>query len=158
MSRGRGVRVFELALAGRVLVVALAAPGLARLSLVRLQRVLEPRRAPAQPAPGTTVDGVARIVSGVMRRGRPLVRPGCMPRGLTRYYALRRAGFDVALCFGIGRPPGGGPADELSGHCWIVCDGEALFEPVGELTSFHEIARLSAAGVEGTGRMPSMAD
>jgi len=153
VSRGRAGRVFDLVLAGRVLVVALAAPLLARLSLVRLPRVLEPRRAPTQPAPGESVDGVARIVNGVMRRGRPLVRPGCMPRGLTRYYALRRRGFDVALCFGVGRP-----TDELSGHCWIVLDGEALFEPVGELAAFHEIARLSAAGVEGTGRMPSMAD
>jgi hypothetical protein len=159
VARGRAARSADLLLAVRVLVVAIAAPVLARLSLERLQRVLEPRRSSVRrSAPTRTVDEVGRIVAGVMRRASPLVRPGCMPRGFTRYYALRQSGFDAALCFGMGRPTGG-PTGELSGHCWLVLDGAPVFEPLDELAAFHEIARVSAAGVAGAaGHVPSGID
>src|SRR5690348_196486 len=92
-------------LAARAGAVAVVAPLLARLDLTRLQRVLEPRRrvTPAADAPATAV-AVERTVAAVLHRGRWFVRPGCLVRGITRYAVLRRAGVDVELCFGVGRP------------------------------------------------------
>ena len=126
--------------------VAVAAPLLARLDLQRLQRCLEPspRSCRSLPAdPGHVVEVLGRRVGQVIRWGRPLVRPGCLTRGFTGYYLLRRAGLDVALCFGIG------PArnSDVSGHCWLVLDGEPLLEAVDPRSAFTELVRLSSRGL-----------
>jgi hypothetical protein len=57
--------------------------------------------------------------------GRPLVRRGCLTRGLTLYYCLRRAGVSVALCFGMGQTSTG---DGFDGHCWLELDGKPYLE------------------------------
>ena len=81
-------------------------------------------------------------VDAVIRRGQPLVRPGCLTRGVTLYYALRRAGDDVSLCFGVGFDGG-----ETTGHCWLDKDGEPLLERADPLSRFTEVVRLTPNGV-----------
>jgi hypothetical protein len=106
--------------------VALVTPLLLRLPLPRLEALIEwtaggrSRRARGNP------DAVAATVLEMLQAGRPLVRRGCLTRGLTLYYFLRRAGADVSLTFGMGPVDGG---DGFDGHCWLVLDGEPYLEP-----------------------------
>jgi len=89
------------------------------------------------------VEILGRRVDQVIRWGRPLVRPGCLTRGITGYYILRRAGLDVALCFGMGsvRDPG------AAGHCWLVLGGEPVLEAADPRAAFTELVRLSSRGL-----------
>jgi hypothetical protein len=133
--------------------VAVAAPLLARLDLPRLQRCLEPApRSSRFPAadPGQVVEVIGRRVNRVIRWGRPLVRPGCLTRGITGYYVLRRAGLDVALCFGIG--PVRGPC--AAGHCWLVLDGQPVLEAADPRPAFTELVRLSSRGLTSASPAP----
>jgi Transglutaminase-like superfamily len=129
--------------------VAVAAPLLARLDLPRLQRCLEPSprfsRLPSAD-PAQVVEVVGRRVNRLIRWGRPLVRTGCLTRGITSYYVLRRAGLDVALCFGIG--PG------AAGHCWLVLDGEPVLETADPRATFTELVRLSSGGLTSASPTP----
>lgn len=129
-----------------VAAVAVVAPFLARLDLQRLQRCLEPSprssRSPSVDS-GEVVEVFGRRVNQVIRWGRPLVRPGCLTRGITGYYILRRAGLDVALCFGVG--PVRGPG--VAGHCWLILDGEPVLEAVDPRPAFTELVRLSSRGL-----------
>jgi Transglutaminase-like superfamily len=120
----------------RILAVAAAAPLLMRLPLPRLARVLEPRRRPSRLAP--SADAVAARVEALLARPTRLVRRSCLTRGVTRYWFLRRAGIDVELCFGMGRPRGGEPA----GHCWILLNGEPYLETTDPRPVFVETYRL----------------
>ena len=128
----------DVLLALRVLAVALATPLVSRLSLPRQEALLEPRRSPA-PDPvreAWLVENVDRILGA----GRPLVRPGCLTRGLTHYYFLRRAGVDVQLRYGLGTPVG-----ESDGHCWLVRDGEPFLERSDPRELYVETYRLPRA-------------
>jgi hypothetical protein len=119
---------------------------LARLDLQRLQRCLEPsQRSSRSPSghPEQAVEVLGRRVGQVIRWGRPLVRPGCLTRGITGYYLLRRAGLDVALCFGIAPARGA----DVTGHCWLVLDGEPLLEAVDPRSAFTELLRMSSRGL-----------
>ena len=71
-----------------------------------------------------------------------MVRPGCLTRGVSLYYALRREGMDVALCFGVGLQDG-----DMAGHCWIEWEGHPLLERADPLPMFTEVVRISRAGV-----------
>ena len=66
-------------------VVAAAVPLLVRLDLRRLHRRLEPpsrfSRCPSAE-PGRQIALVGRRMDRVIRWGKPLVRPGCLTRGL----------------------------------------------------------------------------
>ena len=129
----------------RLMAVALTAPLLMRAGLPRVQRWLEPApvgKPPGLPDMGPTVDQMARWVDGLMRRGRPVVRPGCVTRGVTLYDTLRRSGIDVSLCFGVGTLDG-----EMAGHCWLDLDGRALVERVDPRSIYTEVVRISRAGV-----------
>ena len=106
----------------RVFAFAAAVPYLLRLKLPRVARALEPHTDPSA-IHEDNVGKIAAYVETAIRHGRPFVRPGCLTRGLTRYYFLRRAGMDVALCFGMGRLD-----KEFIGHCWLVNNGEPFLE------------------------------
>ena len=132
----------------RALSVAVVAPLLARLDLVRLQRVLEPRRAPSvrdRDAIQEVGRQYAATVDMVIRRARPVVRPGCLTRGITLYALLRRTGADVALRFGLGRAEG--LSGEVVGHCWLVLDDEPFLERTDPRGSFTGVATVSSTGV-----------
>jgi Transglutaminase-like superfamily len=133
--------------------VAVAAPLLARLDLQRLRRWLEPspRSCLLPPAdPDQVVEVAGRQVDRMIRLGRPLVRRGCLTRGITGYYILRRAGLDVALCFGVGLVPG----TEVSGHCWLVLDGEPVLETADPRSVFTELVRMSSRGLTSANSAP----
>jgi len=79
-----------------------------------------------------------------IREGRPLVRPGCLTRGLTRYYFFRRDGMDVSLCFGMGQVK-----EEFAGHCWLVKDGVPFMETRDPRPLYAEMYRISATARRG---------
>jgi Transglutaminase-like superfamily len=130
----------ELLLAVRVLLVAMSVPLISRLSLPRQEALLEPRR-PARPDPEREAWLVANV-DRLLSAGRPVVRPGCLTRGLTHYYFLRRAGVDVELQYGLAHPIG-----KADGHCWLVRDGEPFLErddPRGRYVETYSIPSAPA--------------
>lgn len=131
-SRWFGVRVF--------LYAALVVPVLLRLRLEKLQAWLEPGPAPrpGRELPPAAAEALVRRVDAILREGRPLVRTGCLTRGITLYHFLRRAGADVSLCFGMGEIDGA-----FAGHCWIVLAGEPLAEPRDPRPLFVETFHIS---------------
>jgi len=127
-------RLFAL----RVVLFAATVPLLMRLPIDRLARWIEPSGSPAaEPSPRDVLALVASIDQW-LARARPIVRSGCLTRGVTLYRFLRRAGADVSLRFGIGRMDGA-----IAAHCWIVYRGEPLAErrdPRGVFTEMWTIA------------------
>lgn len=129
----------------RALLFAASVPLLLRfVSLPRLGDWLEPE-SPGEP--GTrpesrfeAAEARVRRVDALLRRGRPLVRSGCLVRGLTHYRLLREAGFDVSLVFGMGRVDG---EEDFTGHCWIEMDGRALVEKRDPKLYYTETWRIA---------------
>jgi Transglutaminase-like superfamily len=123
----------------RIFLFAAVVPLLMRLRITKLADVLEPGSEPQVTEPEQ-----ARKISDYTQRaismGKPLVRPGCLTLGLTRYYFLRRAGLDVELLFGMGRVREG---NGLEGHCWLVRDGEPYLENVDPRSLYVEMWRIS---------------
>jgi hypothetical protein len=125
--------------------VALVTPLLVRLSLPRLEALLEWTAAGRSGRTRGDPDAIAATVLDMLQAGRPLVRRGCLTRGLTLYYFLRRAGVDVVLTFGMGQVSGG---DGFDGHCWLVLDGKPYLEPRdprGDYVTMYSFRRSVAA-------------
>lgn len=131
----------------RILAFATATPLLVRLAPTRLARLLEPRR-PASAPDQDAVDRVAAYVDKVLAAGRPLAPRGCLARGLTLYYFLRRTGLAISLCFGMGLIDG-----EHVGHCWLVKSGEPFLERQDPRTAFAEVMRFPL-GVPAVSSLP----
>jgi Transglutaminase-like superfamily len=135
-----GVRAISHAiLFVRVFLFAAAVPCLMRLKLTRLTAFLEPGTSPG------TVDAehlqrLTAYLGRAIARGSPVVRPGCLTLGLTRYYFFRRAGLDVSLHFGMGSI---GEQREFVGHCWLVKDGSPYLEPQDPRTLYTEVYSVS---------------
>lgn len=130
----------DLPLLLRIFAFAMATRLLARLGPARLAGLLEPRRPVPVPTP-PAVDRIAAYVDKILAAGRPLVPRGCLARGLTRYYFLRRAGLAISLCFGIGLIDG-----EPAGHCWLVREGEPFLEREDPRAAFVEVMRFPLEG------------
>jgi hypothetical protein len=94
----RGARDWRLLI--DVIVVGAAVPALMRLPLPRLARLVTRRTGLRQPA-STEIERLERVVTLAPRIAHPLVRSGCLTRGLTLYWFLRAAGLDVELRFGL---------------------------------------------------------
>jgi Transglutaminase-like superfamily len=124
----------------RVSAFAAAVPALMRLPLPRIAMLLT-RPPGRQTLPMTEVQRLDRVITLAPRIARPLVRPGCLTRGVTLYWFLRRRGLDVELRFGL--DPGEGP--NADGHCWLMLDGEPFLEKVDPRSRFPEIYRLPLA-------------
>jgi hypothetical protein len=134
----RGPRDAVLAL--RVLAAGLVVPLITRLPLPVQARVLEPR-AQRRSDPRTERWLIANV-DRVLAAGAPLVRPGCLTRGLTHYYFLRRAGADVQLAYGVGTIDG-----RTEGHCWLERGDEPFLErvdPRGLYVRTYAVPRLPA--------------
>jgi hypothetical protein len=144
-------RVFHAALFLRVFAFAAIVPYLLRLKLPSVARVLEPNTDPSA-VKEETVRRIASYVEAAIGRGKPFVRPGCLTRGLTRYYFMRRAGMDVTLCFGVGRHD-----REIIAHCWLVRDGEPFLEPQDPRPLYVEMYRISREGGRGPSRAAACA-
>jgi len=130
--------VHDVFLFFQVLFFAAAVPFLLRLKLSRVEALLEPRI--PSPADRDRVEQIAAYVEMTMREGRPLVRPGCLTRSLTRYYFFRRDGMEVSLCFGMGKVE-----KEFVGHCWLVKDGVPYLETQDPRPLYAEMYRISGA-------------
>ena len=112
-------------------------PWLVRLPLPRQAALLT--RAPRERVPDPKeVERLERVITLGPRIARPLIRSGCLPRGLTLFWFLRRAGLDVELRFGLD------PAGEVDGHCWLTLDGEPYLEKRDPMR-FTELYRLPLA-------------
>ncbi len=131
----RGAR--EVALFARVSAFAACVPLLMRLPLPRVAALLSRAERSAGPADRARAERIPRILGLAHQAFRPLVRSGCLTRGVTLFWFLRGAGVDVVLCFGLdasGVEPGG--------HCWLVHDGEPYLEPQDPRPRFAETYRL----------------
>jgi hypothetical protein len=142
-SRARGLRELrgarEAVLFAYVSAFASTVPLLMRLPLPRLAALLTRRPARRrQPAAAVQrLDALVALAQGVA----PCVRGGCLTRGVTLFWFLRRAGVDVQLCFGLD-PAAGDAAAAADGHCWLVHDGEPFLERADPRTRFAETFRL----------------
>jgi hypothetical protein len=116
---------------------AAAVPLLMRLPLPRWAALLTrpPRRAPASDA---EVERLERLISLAPRVGHPLVKGGCLTRGVTLFWFLRRAGLDVELRFGLDAAN----QEDTDGHCWLALEGEPFLEKVDPRQRFAELYRL----------------
>lgn len=113
---------------------------LRRAPLPRLAERLEPKKVSPPPSDPEAAEALVRRIDRLLWRAWPLVRRGCLVRGVTRYRFLRLAGFDAVLCFGMGRPE---EASAVMGHCWIEQGGRALAEPRQPRPIYKEMFRIS---------------
>jgi hypothetical protein len=137
--------------AWRVVLFAAAVPLLLRaVRIDRLGAWIEPRRPPADPRAFDAARGhardqacdqacneIIRRIDRLRRAFRPLVRSGCLTRGITLYHFLRRAGAPVSLHFGVGDP-----GDGFAGHCWVELAGEPVAEPRDPRPLYPEMLRF----------------
>jgi hypothetical protein len=107
----------------QVIAFASSVPLLMRLSPRTLERLLGHRRRPVAKQADHEVARIVRHLRMASRVASPLVRSGCLTRGLTLYYFLTRAGVEVSLCFGMGRVDG-----QFRGHCWLTRGGAPFLE------------------------------
>lgn len=122
----------------RVLLFAAVVPLLLRLrKLPSLPAWLEPAGAQPPPPSPEGVKALVRRIDALIATGSPVVRSGCLVRGLTLYRFLRAAGADVSLHFGVGAMRG-----RFAAHCWIVYQGEPLAEPRDPRPVFTETWRV----------------
>jgi hypothetical protein len=126
----------------RVFAFASIVHPLMRLHIAKVARIIEPGE-DFRPPRDDRAKRIAKYVEIAIRHGAPAVRPGCLTRGVTRYYFLRRAGMGVTLCFGMGRRNGA-----FVGHCWLVKDGEPYLENEDPRLWYVEMHRISRTGPE----------
>lgn len=81
---------------------------------------------------------VAELVSLAQMVAHPLVRRGCITRGVSLLWLLRRQGLPVELAFGLGDP-----TKDPSGHCWLMLDDRPFLESPDSAAMFVEIHRFS---------------
>jgi hypothetical protein len=116
---------------------AAAVPLVMRLPLPRWASLLT--RPPRHRAVSQgDVERLDRLSALAPRVGRPLVRSGCLTRGVTLFWFLRRAGLDVELRFGVDAAD----SEDADGHCWLALDGEPYLERVDPRPRFTELYRL----------------
>jgi hypothetical protein len=120
----------------QILFFAAAVPFLLRLKISRVRALLE--MGIRSPSDRDRIEQITEYVEMAIQMGRPMVRPGCLTRGLTRYYFFRRDGMDVSLCFGMGRDK-----EEFAGHCWLVKNGAPFLEKQDPRPLFAEMYRIS---------------
>jgi len=129
--------VAELLLLVRLGAFATAVPWLMRLPLTRLSTLLTRPAGTGHPA-ASEIERLDRLVSLAPRVAHPLVRSGCLTRGVTLFWFLRRAGLDVELAFGLDA----GQDRAIDGHCWLTLGGEPFLEKRDPRSQFPEIYRL----------------
>ncbi len=116
------LREADLALLLQIGLFASLVPLLMRLKLARVERLLRVRQ-PSGGASSRSLEAIVQHLQLARRIGSPLVRSGCLTRGVTLYYFLRRAGIDVTLAFGVG-----GVGEAFTGHCWLERGGVPILE------------------------------
>jgi len=130
----------------RAVLFGLVVPLLLRLRLERLATRLEAIEAPILPgaldrARMMEAREIVRRIDAALREAWPLVRRGCLTRGLTLFWFLRRSGFPVSLRFGIGEVDG-----RIEGHCWLDLGGEPFAEKRDPRPLYTETWRIPRDG------------
>ena len=105
-----------------------------RLSVVHTLLSASGRRTKPDRAKTARVIAYVRIAQ---KTGGPMVRTGCLTRATTLFFFLRRAGYDLSLCFGAGFPKG-----VFAGHCWLELNGKPYLEQHDPRPEFNEIFRI----------------
>ena len=111
----------------RVFLFAAMVPLLFSLKLSVANKWLRRCAAVNHPPGGSAAAGaqIIRCVELATAIGKPLVQARCLTRCATLFYFLRRAGWDLTLCFGAACVDG--KLTEAAGHCWLVKDGKPFF-------------------------------
>lgn len=122
---------------------AATVPLLMRLPLSRVASVVVRPTTDRRPGP-ETAERLAALVELAHRVARPAVRSGCLTRGVTLFWFLRRAGIDVELRFGLD-PTRDGATGAADAHCWLTLDSEPYLERVDPRSRFAEIYRMPPA-------------
>lgn len=139
LSRLDSPRDYRLIL--RIFLYAVAVPALTRTVLTSWGRFAGDIGAGRLDARPGSVQKTVDYVDAVLVAFRPVVRPGCLVRGLTLYHFLRRAGADVGLNFGVARIDG-----RFTGHCWLVKNGRPFLEPDRPDLLYTETFHLPTVG------------
>jgi Transglutaminase-like superfamily len=128
----------------QVLVFAASVPLLMRLGVKRLRVLLclRPGLLPEEEVVGS----IATATEKAVRWGRPFVRDGCLTRGLTQCYFLRKRGVDVSLVFGLDLADA-----NRTGHCWLEIGSHPVLEKRDPHSRFNEIFRIPALLVKQSG-------
>lgn len=126
----------DIYLFAHIFLFAVSVPALLRLNISRLQWVLEPERLPTFVDPAK-VQKITSYVNLMMSADMPFIRPGCLTRGITLYYFLKRSGVDLRLSFGLGKVDG-----QYVGHCWLVMDGVPYLERRDPRPIFSEVLSI----------------
>ena len=108
-----------------------------RLPLPRFAALVTrpPRRHMSVAADPARLERLAHLATRV---GAPFVKTGCLTRGVTLFWFLRRAGYDVELRFGVDIVEPEAP----DGHCWLALHDEPFLEKVDPRPRFAELYRL----------------
>jgi hypothetical protein len=130
---GAGERLLFL----RTCVLAPFVPVVMRMPLPWVSRLMTARLRSSRKVESIPPERVAQIVELAQSRAHPFVRAGCLTRGVSLLWLLRRRGVDVELAFGIGAP-----TDHDHGHCWLVLDGEPYLERREFGDRFIEVWRI----------------
>ena len=120
--------------------LVLATPLLARLSPLRLRRVLSYAIAAPWPRRASPEEARAQVERAIGIAAR-LRTQTCLTRGISRYVVLRRAGLAVELVFGLGAPSG-----RFEGHCWLELEGRPYLETTDPRGLFPEVFRVPGGG------------
>lgn len=115
-------RFGDIFLVAYIFFFAASVPTLMRMRLSTVGYLLEPRRVPAAVDPAR-VQKLIAYIEYMLEFGSPILKRGCLTRGLTLYYFLRRMGLNVSLCFGIGKVN-----NAFAGHCWLMKDEQLFLE------------------------------
>jgi len=126
--------VADALLLARIFAFAVSLPLILRFKLRTTASFAEPRRLRA-PAGPEAVDLIVRYVEAVCANR--FVRAECLVRGLTLYHFLREAGLSLSLVFGVGEVDG-----RMTGHCWLLKDGQAFLEPHDPTPHFTVVTAL----------------
>jgi hypothetical protein len=114
----------DLLLILRILFYAAAVPTLTLSRLTSWERFAGGGRLTRTEGAPEVVKKTVAYFDAVLIAFRPVVRGGCLVRGLTLYHFLRNEGVDVTLRFGFVQVD-----DSFTGHCWLVKDGRPYLEP-----------------------------
>jgi hypothetical protein len=135
LSQLRGPR--ELLLFVQLGAFAATVPTLMRAPLPRIAALITRpvrRRTPS----AEEIDRLERLIALAPTVAHPLVKTGCLTRGVTLFWFLRRAGLDVELRFGLDPAE----AEATDGHCWLTLAGEPFLEKQDPRPRFAELYRL----------------
>ena len=128
---------------------------LKRKGIEELVEAITPRASRPVKSP-LTLDRIEYLCQRILRIfQRHRYDYSCLKRSLLLYHFLRYYRVPVSICFGV-RWAG----ENLTGHSWLVLDGEPYLEPEGkpgQFTHFFTLPREAGAG-EASEDHPSLED